>query len=188
MSSASFLIFVIWKNEQLRIMINLTRINTKLYFDAYFLSKQNTILSSLKDSKRFFQQKIELKNWWKIIFVTFHRGLEWLTISNMKLKNVFDFFQSRMKKIFDFYLWQFVFVYMNDIIVYFRDTEIHLRHFDKILKLLKKFEMTLILRKCHFVYFSIKTLKHWILKLNFNILKKKFKRSKIFDFRARFEN
>ena len=70
-SSASFSVFVIWKNNKLRIVIDLKRINTRLYFDAYSFFKQNVIFSSLNESeifffinftKGFFQQKIELKN------------------------------------------------------------------------------------------------------------------------------
>ena len=34
-------------------MINLRKINTRLYFDVYFLSKQNIILFFLNDSKNF---------------------------------------------------------------------------------------------------------------------------------------
>ena len=194
-SSTSSSIFVIWKNEKSRVIIDFKRINTRLYSDAYFFSKQNTILFSLNDSeifsfinltKEFFQQKIESKDWWKIIFVTSHRGLKWLTINNMKLNNTFKFFQSRMEKIFGFYFWKFVFVYMNDIIVYFRDSEIHLHHFDEIFRLLKKSEMTLTLKKCHFVYFNIKTLKHYVFRLRFSILKKKIQAIRDFRFSRTF--
>ena len=38
-SSISFFVFVIWKNEKPKIIINFRRINTRLYFDAYFFFK-----------------------------------------------------------------------------------------------------------------------------------------------------
>ena len=126
-STTSF-VFVIWKGDKSKIVINLKKINIKLHSNVYSLSKQNIILSSFDDSeifffidltKGFFQQNTDLKNWWKTTFVTSHKSFEWLTISNMKLKNTSDFFQNRMKKIFEFYFWKFVFVYMNDIIVFF---------------------------------------------------------------------
>ena len=181
-SSTSSSAFVIWKNGKSKVVINLRRINTRLYSDAYSLSKQDIILSSLKDfeifssinlTKGFFQQETELKNWWKTTFVTSHRRLEWLTMNSMKLNNILGFFQSRMKKIFDFYLWKFVLVYMNDIIVYFRDSEDHLHHLDEVLRLLEESGVTLTLKKCHFAYLSIKTLKHYVSKLRLSILKKK---------------
>ena len=71
---------------------------------------------------------------------------------------------------------------MNDVIIYSRDFEIHLHHFDKVFKLLTKSEMTLILKKCHFVYFNIQILKHHVSKLNFNILKKKTEAIRNFRF------
>ena len=53
-------------------MINLQKINTRLYFDVYSLSKQNIILFFLNDLKIFssinfikkiFQQNIDSKNY-----------------------------------------------------------------------------------------------------------------------------
>ena len=71
---------------------------------------------------------------------------------------------------------------MNDVIIYFRDFEIHLHHFDEIFRLLKKSEITLILKKCHFVYFSIQILRYHVFRLNFNILKKKIEAIRNFRF------
>ena len=70
LSIASFA-FVVWKNEESRIIIDLKRINTKLYSDAYSLFKQDTILFFLKNSevfsfinliKRFFQQNTKSRD------------------------------------------------------------------------------------------------------------------------------
>ena len=159
-SSTFSSIFVIWRNEKFRMIVNLRRINNRLYFNVYFLSRQNTVLSSLKESmiffsidfiKEFFQQSIESRDYWKIIFVSQHRDLKWLTVVSMNLKNTSRFFQSRMKKIFDVFLWKFVLVYIDDIIVYSRILKKHLEHLNEVLNLLKKFEVTLSFKKCHFV-------------------------------------
>ena len=91
-----------------------------------------------KSYERFFQQETDPKDWWKTTFVTPHRGLEWLTISNMNLGNTPGFFQSRLEKIFGEYLWKFVLVYMDDIIIYSRNMEDHLRHLDEVLDLLRQ--------------------------------------------------
>ena len=181
-SSAVFSAFVIWKNDKSRIMMNLKKINTKLYSDVYSLSKQNIILSFLSESKifsfidftkRFFQQNINFKNYWKTIFVTFHKKLKWLTIFSMNFENTSDFFQNRMKKIFETYLWKFVLMYMNDIIIYSKNSIDHLTHLDEILDLLKNFDVTLFLAKCHFAYSSIKAFEHHVSRLDLSILKKK---------------
>ena len=94
-------IFVVWKNDKPRIVINFKKINTRFYSDVYFLSRQNTILKTLSDFiifssidliKSFFQQNIRQQNWWKIIFVTFYREQKWLTIFIMNFVNTSDFF------------------------------------------------------------------------------------------------
>ena len=183
--------FIVWKNEKFRIVIDLKKINTKLYSNAYSLSKQNVIFLflskfeiffSINFIKGFFQQEIKSENKWKTTFVTFHRDLKWLTISNMKFDNTSDFFQNRIKKMFKTYLWTFVLIYMNDIIVYFKNKNQHLTHLKKILNLFEKLNVILTLKKCHFAYLSIKVLKHHVLKFKFSILKKKTKIIRKFQF------
>ena len=100
----------------------------------------------------------------------------------MNLDNTSEFFQNRMKKIFDFYLWKFVLIYMNDIIVFSSNTKKHLTHLNEILNFLKKSEMILAFKKCHFAYSSIKTLNHYVFKLKMSILKKKIKTIKKLKF------
>ena len=165
-------------------MIDLQKINTRLYSDVYSLSKQNIILFFLNDlkifssidfTKEFFQQNINSKNYWKTTFANFHNKLKWLTIISIKLKNTSKFFQNRIKKIFDFYLWKFVLIYINDIIIYFEISINHFVYLNEALNLLKKSKMTLSFSKCYFVYSNIKTLKHHMNYFDLNILKEKTK-------------
>ena len=93
----------------------------------------------------------------------------------MKLTNTSKFFQHRMKSLFSSYLWQFVFVYIDDIIIYFSFLIQHIQHLDQLLTFLKDNKITLTLIKCHFVYFSIHLLKHHVFKFDLNIIKKKIK-------------
>ncbi len=163
-------------------MINLRRINIKFYLNVYSLSKQNTILSSFDEStifssidliKDFFQQSIDSKNYWKTTFVSQHRDLEWFIVFSMSLNNILEFFQHRMKKILKKYLWKFVFVYIDDIIIFFSILENHLKHLNEILVLLEKSDVILFLFKSHFDYSSIKALRHHVNRLNISIMKKK---------------
>ena len=135
----------------------------------YSFLKQNVIFSFLNEFeiffsidfiKSFFQQKIKSKNKWKTTFVTFYQNLKWLTVSSMKFDNTSDFFQNKMKKMFKIYLWKFVLIYMNNIIVYFKNKNQHLTHLKKMLNLFKKSDVILTLKKSHFAYFNIKILKH----------------------------
>ena len=64
---------------------------------------------------------------------------------------------------------------MNDIIIYSRNTDDHLKHFDEMLIFLKNFGMTLFLKKCHFAYSNIQVLKHHVSRFDLNTLKKKIK-------------
>jgi hypothetical protein len=176
--------FVIWRKEKSWVVINLKRINIKFYLNAYSLSKQNTILFSFDEStifsfidliKSFFQQSINSKNYWKTTFVSQHRDLEWFIVFSMSLNNTSEFFQHRMKKILKKYLWKFVLVYIDDIIIFSSTFENHLKHLNEILILLKKSDVIFFLFKSHFDYSSIKVLKHHVNKLNINIMKKKMK-------------
>jgi hypothetical protein len=99
--------FVIWREEKSRVMINLKRINIKFYLNVYSLFKQNTILSFFDDLivcssidfiKEFFQQLIDSKNYWKTTFVSQHRNLEWLMISNINLNNISRFFNTEWRE------------------------------------------------------------------------------------------
>jgi hypothetical protein len=174
--------FVVWRKGKPRVVIDLRRINIKIYSDAYSLLKQNTIFSSLDDSivfssinliKEFFQQSIDSKDYWKTTFVSQHRDLEWLTISSMSLDNNSNFFQHKMKRVLKKYLWKFVLVYIDDIIIFFTILENHLKYLNEILVLLKKSDVILSLSKSHFDYSSIKILKHHVNRLKISIMKKK---------------
>jgi hypothetical protein len=174
--------FVIWRKEKSRVVINLKRINIKFYSNVYSLSKQNTILSFFDEStifsfidliKSFFQQSIDSNNYWKTTFVSQHRDLEWFIVFNMNLDNTFEFFQHRMKKVLEKYLWKFILVYIDDIIIFFSIFENHLKHLNEILILLEKSNVNFFLFKLHFDYSSIKALRHHVNKLNINIMKKK---------------
>ena len=131
------------------------------------------IFSSINLIKSFFQQKTKSKDWWKITLITSHRDQKWLTMSIMNLTNISDFFQHRMKQLLDSYLWQFVVVYIDDIIVYSQSLNQYIQHLDQILTLLKNNDVILALSKCHFVYSSIVALDHHVSRLELNIVEKK---------------
>ncbi len=78
-----------------------------------------------------------------------------------------------MKRVLKQYLWKFVLVYIDDIIIFSFMFENHLVHLDEILILLKKSEVTFSLSKSHFAYLNIKVLSHHVSKLSINTMKKK---------------
>lgn len=123
--------------------------------------------------KSFFQQDTKSIDWWKIIFVTSYREQKWLKISIMRLTNISRFFQYRMKNLLLFYLWQFVLIYIDNITIWSFSLNKYIQYLNQIFTLLKKSKMTLTFIKCHFAYFNIKTLEHYISRLRLNTIEKK---------------
>ena len=80
-----------------------------------------------------------------------------------------------MKKLLNFYLWQFVLVYIDDIIIYSQTLKQHISHLDQVLIMLENNEVTLTFFKCHFVYFNIKALNHHVSRFKLSILSEKIK-------------
>ena len=164
LSSAVFLMFIVWKNDKSRIVVNFYCINVKLWSDAYSLSWQNIILSVFDDNmifsslniiKKFFQVLIELLNHWKIIFVIFHQKHEQLMILTMSLFNNSEYFQHFMKDVLKSFLWIFFLVYIDNIIIYSAFLENHIKHFLLTIDIIYQTNLILLTEKCHFAYSSV---------------------------------
>ena len=173
-SAAASPAFVIWKNNKPRVVVDLRRVNSAVYPDAYPLPKQDTILqalgggvvfSSLDIVKSFFQQAIREEDQWKTAFVTPHRGHEMLCVATMGLINSPGFFQHRMELLLSEYLWKFVLVYIDDVIIFSRTLDEHLKQLHEVLQILEQAGITLSLAKCHFAYPSIQALGHEVSRL-----------------------
>lgn len=176
--------FVVWRNGKPRVVIDLRRTNSKLLPDAYPLPRQDDILGSLQGStifstmditKGFFQQPILPSDKWKTAFVSPHRGYERFTVATMGLATSPAFYQHGMEHTLGQYLWQFVLVYIDDIIVYSRTTKDHLNHLALCLALLEKSGCRLSLSKCHFAYAGLEALGHWVSRLGLGTTEEKTK-------------
>lgn len=174
--------FLVWRDNKSRLVVDFRRVNTKMFFDAYPLPKQDDILEAMGGSivfscldmvKSFFQQKIRPEDRWKTAFVTSHRGHEQLTVSTMGLTTSPAFFQHRMEQIFGNYLWKFVLVYIDDIIIFSKDIESHIEHLSTCLSLLCKSGVTLSLTKCHFAQPGLRALGHWVDRLGLSTVEEK---------------
>jgi hypothetical protein len=174
--------FMVWKGSTPRVVVDLRRVNTKVNIDAYPLPKQDTILSAMNGAvafsilditKSFFQQKICPRDRWKTAFVTPHRGHEQLTVSTMGLASSPSFFQHRMERLFGPYLWKFVLVYIDDIIIFSKDITTHVDDLSTVLDLLLKSGVTLSLAKCHFAQPGLKALGHWVDRLGLSTVHEK---------------
>ncbi len=63
-----------------------------------------------------------------------------------------------MTKVLGSYLYDFVMVYLDDIIIFFQTIEEHLQHMRKVLETLRQVELKLKLKKCEFIKKQLKYL------------------------------
>lgn len=124
------------------LVVNLRKVNMKLYSNAYRLPQQDSILqaiggcsvfASMDIIEGFFQQSVVEADKWKTTFVTPHRGIERLTVATMGLANFPEFFQYCMEDILRPYLWNFALVYIDDILVFSHFVEEHKNDLDQVL-------------------------------------------------------
>ena len=159
--------FVVWRKGKPRVVVDLRKVNMRMIGDAYPLPRQDDILSAMHGAtvftvvdvmKGFFQQGIPREDRWKTAFVTPHRGHEQFTVATMGLKTSPGFYQHRMERLLAGYLWQFVLVYIDDVIIYSKDIYDHLKHLDIVFSILAASGCTMSLDKCHFAQHGLEAL------------------------------
>ncbi|RMZ85683.1 hypothetical protein DV736_g6568, partial [Chaetothyriales sp. CBS 134916] len=190
-STAASPAFVVWRLNKPRVVVDLRLVNAAVFPDVYPLPKQDTILqalgggtvfSSLDIVKSFFQQPIAEEDQWKTAFVTPHRGQEMLTVATMGLINSPGFFQHRMELLLQEYLWKFVLVYIDDVIIFSRNLSDHIRDVGVVLDTMEQAGITLSLAKCHFGYLSINALGHQVNRLGLATAEDKVKAIRLMEF------
>ncbi len=75
-----------------------------------------------------------------------------------RLKGAPITFQRLMTKILEPYLYDFMMVYLDDIIIFFQTMEEHLQHMRKVLEALQQVGLKLKLKKCEFAKKQLKYL------------------------------
>lgn len=127
-------------------------INERLIPNAYPLPRQDEVLGALGGatifSTCFFNSPSVLRTGGRQHSPPPpHRGHEQLTVASMGLASSPGFFQARMERILARYLWLFVCVYIDDVIIFSRNQEEHLQHLDEVLTLLEDADISLSLKK-----------------------------------------
>jgi hypothetical protein len=190
-SPASSPAFVVWRDSKPRVVVDLRRVNSKLHMDAYPLPRQDDIFNAMGGAtvftildivKSFFQQKIAPEDRWKTAFVTQHRGHEQMTASSMGLATTPAFFQHRMEQIFGPYLWKFVLVYIDDVIIFSKTFDQHVKDLTIVLRLLRNSGVTLSLAKCRFAQSSLAALGHHVSRLGLATTDQKIAAVKALEF------
>src|SRR6266540_3093374 len=93
----------------------------------------------------------------KTVFLTSWGHYEY-NIMPFRLKEISATFQRLMTKVLGPHLYDFVMVYLDDIIIFFQTMDEHLQHIRKVLVTLRQVELKLKLKKCEFVKKQLKYL------------------------------
>ncbi len=167
-SSAEYsILFVLKSNESLRLCVDYRALNNITIKNSYSLSLiaelQNRLQSAQWFTKfdileTFNRIRIKEEDEWKTVFCTRLEHYEYLIMS-FDLINASVTFQIFVNNVLRRYLNQFVIVYLNDILVYFKMKKEHMQHVKKVLQTLKKVDLRIKSRKSEFHVRSVQFLR-----------------------------
>jgi transposase InsO family protein len=153
-----------------RFCIDFRKVNEVTKADQYPIPRIDDILSQFAGkqyfstfdaNKGFHQIEIDPRDQEKTAFRT-HRGLHQYKRMPFGLKSGPAIFQRLMDKVLGRYKWQIALVYIDDIIVYSKDFDTHVKDMETVLSLVAKSGITLSPTKCHLGYQSLTALGHTI--------------------------
>lgn len=153
-----------------RLCIDHRKINEVTKSDQYPIPRIKDILSRFSGvtyfttfdaNKGFHQIEIDPQDRPKTAFRT-HRGLHQYKRMPFGLKSGPAVFQRLMDRILGRYKWQTALVYIDDIIVYSKDFDTHLKDVETVLSLVAESAITLSTKKSHVAYQSLETLGHTV--------------------------
>ena len=151
-------LFVKKKDGTLRLCIDYRQLNRITIKNRYPLPRIDDLFDQLKGAKVF--SKIDLRSGYhqlrvrendipKTAFRTRYGHYEFLVMP-FGLTNAPEVFMDLMNRVFKPYLDQFVFVFIDNIVIFSRSSEDHDKHLQIILKILKEKELYAKLSKCEF--------------------------------------
>jgi Fe-S cluster assembly iron-binding protein IscA len=157
------MLFVFKKNEKLRLYVDYRDLNKIIRKNRHSLSLIIQMLNQLKNC-RFFT-KIDLTNAynririkkndeWKTTFRIYYEHLEYLMIL-FDLTNASITFQVYINKIFNELINDFCVMYLNNILIFFKNKESHVQHIREVLKRLRINDFFANLEKCFFFKYEV---------------------------------
>lgn len=146
------------RSEELRLVIDYRQLNKLTLRNRHPIPRIDDLLDSRSGAKVF--SSVDLRQAYhqiklvdsdkpKTAFRTPFGHYEWVTLS-MGLTNAPAIFQSVVNNIFRPYLGKFVVVYLDDICVFSKTSEEHMKHLRLVLDKLKEYKLTVAWHKCHF--------------------------------------
>jgi len=167
-------VIVVYHNGKARVCIDYRRVNAVTQADEYPLPRQTNILHALSGSQwlstfdallGFHQLEIVEEHRHITAFRTHKHGLLEFTRLPFRLRNGPAVFQQVMNKVLAKFLWLFVLVYIDDIVIYSQSFEHHVQHLDLVLHAIAKANITLSPPKCHIGYQSLILLRQRVSRL-----------------------
>ena len=154
----TLMLFAFKLNDKLQLCVNYCELNAVTAKNHYSLLLIEKIMNCINGAKIF--TKIDIKNvyywiWihkddkWKTVFHTQYELYEYLMMF-FELINASATFQSYIHKILCKYLDIFVIIFLNDILIYFKNENKHEQHVCTVLEAFLKTEFYMKLSKCQF--------------------------------------
>nr|ABF97606.1 retrotransposon protein, putative, Ty3-gypsy subclass [Oryza sativa Japonica Group] len=146
------------KNGSMRMCVDYRSLNEVTIKNKYPLPRIDDLFDQLKGAKVF--SKIDLRSGYnqlkirigdipKTTFSTRY-GLYEFTVMSFGLTNAPVYFMNLMNKVFTDYLDKFVVVFIDDILIYSKDEEEHVKHLRLVLEKLRKHKLYAKFSKCEF--------------------------------------
>ena len=157
---------IAYRNGKPRMCIDYRKLNEITVPDEFPLPRQDSILQALTGSRwlstldalaGFTQLQMADSAKDKTAFRT-HRGLYQFRRMPFGYRNGPAIFQRVMQGVLAPFLWIFALVYIDDIVIYSKTFEEHLKHLDQVFEAIERSGITLSPEKCHLAYQSLKLL------------------------------
>ena len=180
----NFSIFVVWRDIfndfKSKIIVDIKDLNKMIEIDIYFMSLQTNIISVVIDYNYIFT--IDVVNWFhqfnvrrrnrsKFIVIS-HKKQKQSNVALMKFKNSSLYVQRQTNQMLQSHR-KFSRAYMNDIIIFFKTLNEHVKHFRQIFRLFQKRRVNLTSIKFYLNYSFIILLKQKIDNLKLFIIVEK---------------
>jgi len=123
--------------------------------------KHATIFSKLNLRADYHQIRTKPRDIHKTVFQT-HQGRYEFKVMPFRLTNTPTTFQSLMNQIFEPYLWKFILVFFDDILVYSPTFAKHLNHLQSAFEILKLNQLHVKKSKCAFAQRQVEYLRNII--------------------------
>jgi hypothetical protein len=152
------MLFVFKKNEKLRLCVDYRSLNKIIRKNRHSLSLIIQMLNQLKDCRFFIKIdltnaynriRIKKKDEWKTTFRIRYEHFEYLMMF-FDLTNASITFQIYINKTFNELINDFCVMYLNDILIFFKNKESHVQHIQEVLKRLRANDLFANFEKCFF--------------------------------------